>query len=245
MLLTVTEPPLSHDSSLNQRLVAEFLGTSALTATVVGSGIMATRLTDDVALQLLLNAVATGAALGVLIWTLAPVSGAHINPVVSLIAAINRDIAPGLASTYICFQFLGAVAGTAIADLMFDLPAWTLSTTERNGPGVLLGEVIATTGLLVTIGAAQRMRREQMLAVLVPAWIVSAYFFTSSTSFANPAVTLGRALTDTFSGIAPADVPAFVLMQVVGACLGAATVHFLYRRSPADTSVPSGVGGST
>ena len=221
------------DEALPRRLAAEALGTGVLVAAVVGSGIMATRLTDDVALQLLFNAVSTVAALGVLIYCLAPVSGAHFNPAVTAVELASRRIPAAAASGYVVAQVAGAVLGTAVADLMFDLPAWTLSTTERDSTGVWLGELVATAGLILIIGALTRgpfthARALNVGAILVPAWIGAAYLFTSSTSFANPAVTIARSLTDTFSGIAPDDVPAFIAFQLVGAAVGLALVLLLY-----------------
>jgi arsenate reductase len=191
---------------------------------------MATNLTDDVALQLLVNALATVAALGVLIATLGPVSGAHFNPVVTLVEAARRDITPAEAAGYVLGQLVGGLVGTAVANLMFGLPAWHASDRARTGPGLWLGEVVATAGLLFTIGAITRTGRGHLGPVLVPAWIGAAYFFTSSTSFANPAVALARSTSDTFAGIAPASVPGFVLAQVVGAVLGAAATGFLFPR---------------
>ena len=228
----------------HQRLFAEFLGAMTLTMAVVGSGIMASRLTDDVGLQLLFNAVSTGAALAVLIWAFGLISGAHFNPAVTMVAAVRRNLRTSIAAAYIGVQVLGAVVGTALANLMFGLPAWTLSTTERAGPGVMMGEAIATAGLLVTIGLAVASGRRAALAFVVPAWIVAAYLFTSSTSFANPAVTIGRALTDTFTGIAPTDVAPFIAMQLIGAALGVLTVRYLLPEPRSTTRNPASVGMS-
>lgn len=201
-----------------------------LVAAVVGSGIMAVALTDDVGLQLLINAVSTVAALGVLIWILGPISGAHFNPAVTSVAVVRREITPAEAGLYITSQILGAVLGVALANAMFSLPAWQAATNERTGAGLLLGEVVATAGLLLVIGTLTRTGRGHLGPLLVPAWIGSAYFFTASTSFANPAVTVGRALTDTFTGIAPASVAPFVGAQLVGAALGAAVTEIFYPR---------------
>jgi len=213
-----------------RRLLAEALGTGLLVAAVVGSGIMAVALTDDVGLQLMLNLVSTVTALGVLIWTLGPVSGAHFNPAVTLVAAVRREIPAAEAGGYAAFQVTGALLGVALANLMFDLPAWTASTTERASAGNLLGEVVATAGLLWVIGALTRTGHGHLGPVLVPAWIASAYVFTSSTSFANPAVTIGRAFSDTFAGIAPADVLPFVLAQLIGAGVGAVLTEAFHPR---------------
>jgi glycerol uptake facilitator-like aquaporin len=215
---------------LARRLAAELIGTGVLVATVIGSGIMATNLTDDVAVQLLVNALATVAALGVLIATLGPVSGAHFNPVVSLVEAVRRDISPAEAGGYVVAQVCGGLLGAAVANLMFELPAWHASAHVRSGAAVWLGEVVATAGLLFTIGALTRTGRGHLGPVLVPAWIGAAYFFTSSTSFANPAVALARSTSDTFAGIAPASVPGFVLAQVLGAAVGAAATGMLFPR---------------
>jgi len=215
---------------LEHRGAAEFLGTAMLVAAVVGSGIMGTQLTDNVALTLLINAVATVAALGVLIWAVGPISGAHFNPVVTGVAVTRREMPVVEASVYVVAQVTGALAGVALANLMFDLPVWQASTHIRTGWPIWLGEIVATAGLLLVIGALTRTGRGHLGAVLVPAWIGAAYFFTSSTSFANPAVTIGRAFTDTFSGIAPASVPMFIVFQVVGAIIGALLTEFFYPR---------------
>ena len=218
------------DSLIGRRLVAEFLGTGVLVATVVGSGIMGARLSEDLAVVLLVNAVSTVAVLGVLIWVLGPISGAHFNPVVTGVSTVRREMYWREGTLYLIVQVIGALAGVALANLMFDLPAWQQSTHVRSGGGIWLGEAVATAGLILVIGSLTRTGRGHLGAVLVPAWIGAAYFFTSSTSFANPAVTLGRSLTDTFAGIAPASVPAFVAFQFLGAALGALLVEFLYPR---------------
>jgi arsenate reductase len=211
-------------------MLAELIGTGVLVAAVVGSGIMATTLSADLGIDLLINALATVAALGVLIWTLGPVSGAHFNPAVTLIAALRREIAAGEAVGYVAAQIAGGLLGVALANLMFDLPAWHLASNDRVEFGTLLGEVVATAGLLSLIGAITRSGHAQLGPVLVPAWIGAAYFFTASTSFANPAVTIGRAFTDTFSGIAPASVLPFIAAQLVGAFVGAGLTEFFYPR---------------
>ena len=223
-LATTTQP------GVPRRLAAEALGAGLLVAAVVGSGVMATNLTDDVGLALLINAVSTVAALGVLIWTLGPTSGAHFNPAVTLVATVRREMAPVEATGYVVAQLSGALLGVALANLMFGLPAWELSTNERNGTGLLLGEVVATAGLVWVIGALTRTGRGHLGAVLVPVWIGAAYFFTSSTSFANPAVTWGRMFTDTFTGIAPASVLPFVAAQLVGAVVGAGLTEAFHPR---------------
>jgi glycerol uptake facilitator-like aquaporin len=217
-------------AGLGRRVGAEFLGTALLVAFVVGSGIMAVNLTSDVGLQLLINDVATIAGLGVLIWALLPVSGAHINPAVTAVALVQRDIPVRDGTGYLLAQFAGGLAGASLAHLMFSQALVQSAAIERTGPGLWLGEVVATAGLLLVIGVAQRTGRVSALPVLVPAWIGSAYLFTSSTSFANPAVTVGRAITDTFSGISPEDVPAFIAFQLLGAAIGALLAAALYPR---------------
>ncbi len=220
-------------TALRRRLTAEVLGTAVLVAAVVGSGIMAARLTDDTAVRLLVNALATVAALGVLIACLGPISGAHLNPAVTAVAAARREMPPAEAVAYVVAQLAGGLLGVALANLMFGLPPWTASTRHRDGLGLLLGEVVATAGLIAVIGAATRTGRAGLVAVLVPAWIGAAYFFTSSTSFANPAVTIARTLTDTFTGIAPSRAPAFIAAELVGAVVGAGVVAVLWPRAPA------------
>lgn len=213
-----------------RRVLAEFLGAMILVAAVVGSGIMATTLTDDVGIQLLMNMLATVLVLGLLIWTLGPISGAHFNPAVTGVALVRRELAPREAAWYIPAQIAGAITGAVVANLMFALPPVELSTNQRSGANLLLGEVVATAGLLWIIGALTRTGNGRLGPALVPAWIGAAYFFTSSTSFANPAVTIGRMFSDTFTGIAPASVPAFIAAQLVGAALGAAQTELFHPR---------------
>ena len=220
-----------------RRAAAEFLGTAVLVATVVGSGIMGTLLSDDLAVTLLINALATVAALGVLIWAIGPISGAHFNPVVSGVAMVRREMPVVEGLLYVVMQVVGAIAGAILANLMFSLPAVESSQNVRTGGGVWLGEIVATAGLLLVIGALTRTGRGHLGPVLVPAWIGAAYFFTASTSFANPAVTIGRAFTDTFAGIAWESVPMFILFQIIGAAVGAALTEFFYPR-PGRTPEP-------
>ncbi len=232
--------------ALPRRLAAEFLGTALLVAAVVGSGIMGSLLSDDLAVVLLVNAVSTVAALGVLIWMLGPISGAHFNPCVTGVEMVRREIRFGEGLLYIVAQVAGAVAGVALANLMFGLPAWHASTNVREGGPIWLGEIVATAGLLLLIGALTRTGNGRLGAILVPAWIGSAYFFTSSTSFANPAVTIGRSLTDTFAGISPASVPYFIAFQIVGAAVGALLTEVLYPRrgvTPEPLDLPYPVHG--
>jgi glycerol uptake facilitator-like aquaporin len=213
-----------------RRVLAEYLGTMILVAAVVGSGIMATNLTDDVGVQLLMNMLATVMVLGLLIWTLGPISGAHFNPAVTGVALVRREMAVGEGAMYIPAQVAGAITGAVLANLMFGLPAVEISTNDRTGANLLLGELVATAGLLWIIGALTRTGSGRLGPVLVPAWIGSAYFFTSSTSFANPAVTIGRMFTDTFAGIAPASVLPFILAQLIGAAVGAAQTELFHPR---------------
>ena len=234
-----------------RRLLAEFLGTALLVTAVVGSGIMATTLSpDDAGLQLLQNSVATAFALGALILTFGPVSGAHLNPVVS--AAdwfLGRRTGTGLSAAqlggYTVAQTAGAVCGSMLANLMFDLAAVDISGKDRAGGHLWLGEVVATTVLLLLIFALARSGRTAAAPAAVGAYIGAAYWFTSSTSFANPAVTIGRAFTDTFAGIAPASVPGFVAAQIAGLVVAVAVLLALYPgagRAAADVVVQSVVG---
>ena len=200
-----------------RKLVAEGLGTAFLLAIVVGSGIMGERLAGgNDAIALLANSIATGAGLVVLILTFGPISGAHFNPVVTLVALLRKELSLRLALGYVVTQIVGAYAGVASAHLMFDLPAYTLSTHARHGIGQWWSEFIATFGLLLVILSCVR-HRPTAVPFAVAAYITSAYWFTASTSFANPAVTLARAVTNTFSGIYPGDVVGFVMAQIVGA----------------------------
>ncbi len=216
---------------LGRRLVAEALGTALLVAAVVGSGIMAQRLSpDDTGLALLENAVATGGVLFVLIATLGPVSGAHFNPVVTLVDAWfggldRRDVAP-----YVVVQTGAACLGAMLANLMFGLSAVTVSQHDRSGSGIWLSEVVATFGLVLVILGLVRAGRSSWVAGAVAAYIVGAYWFTASTSFANPAVTIGRTLSDTFAGISPASVPGFVAAQLLGGAIAAVTALVLWPR---------------
>jgi glycerol uptake facilitator-like aquaporin len=203
--------------TLPQRLVAEALGTAFLLATVIGSGIMAQRLSGgNLALALLGNTLPTGAILVVLILTLGPLSGAHFNPAVSLAFALRRELAWSEATLYIAAQMLGALAGVWAAHLMFELPLVQFSTTVRSGPGQWFAEAVATFGLLLTIFGCLAGARTA-IPYAVGLYITAAYWFTASTSFANPAVTIARSLSDTFAGIAPGGVAAFIAAQLAGA----------------------------
>lgn len=224
-----------------RRLLAEFVGTAALVAVVVGSGIAAQQLTDDVALQLLANSTATVFGLGVLILVFGPISGAHFNPVVSAADWLaGRRYGTGLTATdvltYAIAQIAGAITGAVLSNVMFDLSAWQISTHDRITTGHLVGEVVATAGLIAVIFALARSGRAAMSAAAVASYIGAAYWFTSSTSFANPAVTIGRIFSDTFAGIAPGSVPGFILSQIIGGALGLALIVALYPRSVAEAA---------
>ena len=226
-------------------MVAEFLGTGLLVAIVVGSGIMASRLSpNDVGLQLLENSLATALGLGVLILVLGPVSGAHFNPVVSIVDALagrGMGLRPAQLSGYLLAQFSGAISGALLANLMFGIPA-AIATTARVEFGTLLGEVIATAGLILVILGLSRTGRPAVTAAAVGAYIGAAYWFTSSTSFANPAVTIGRIFSDTFAGVAPLSAFAFIAAQLVGGAVGLAFAAVLFPRisqTAADLVVPT------
>lgn len=219
--------------SLSRRLAAEALGTALLLAVVVGSGIMGQTLAPDQdALALLGNTLATGAGLVVLIMIFGPVSGAHFNPAVTAVMLARRQIAPGRAALYVLAQVIGALAGVWLAHAMFGQAIAQVSTHARDGANQILSEAVATFGLIATILGVSRLRPEATPAC-VGLYITAAYWFTASTSFANPAVTLARGLTDTFSGIAPASIPGFVLGQIMGATLAVAVFDWMFKQDPA------------
>ncbi|MGW4897119.1 aquaporin [Kitasatospora sp. NPDC004240] len=225
-----TEPPAV---PLLNRVAAELVGTAALVAIVVGSGIQATGLTQDVGLQLLANSLATVFGLGILILLLGPVSGAHFNPVVTLAEWwTGRKDPKGLrareVAAYIPAQIVGAVAGAVLADAMFGKALVEWSTHDRSAGNLLLGEVVATAGLVLLIFGLARTEQLRFAPVAVASYIGAAYWFTSSTSFANPAVTIGRAFTDTFAGIAPSSLPGFIGMQLIGGAVGLALVALIF-----------------
>jgi glycerol uptake facilitator-like aquaporin len=227
MTTTLPQPP-----ALWRRFVAEFLGTGLLVAIVVGSGVMASRLSPgDVGLQLLENSTATALGLAVLIVLLAPASGAHINPVVSLAGhAARRRPGPAELAAYLVAQVTGAIGGALLANAMFAVPAG-LAVTERLSWGTALGEVVATAGLMLLIlGLTRTGRGTAVIGAAVGAYIGAAYWFTSSTSFANPAVTIGRIFSDTFAGIAPTSAAAFVAAQLVGGAIGLALAALIFPR---------------
>jgi glycerol uptake facilitator-like aquaporin len=219
-------------SNLLRRVTAEGIGTALLLATVVGSGIMGERLAGgNVAVALLANTLATGAGLVALILAFGPISGAHFNPVVTVADASQGGLAWRDVPSYVLAQVVGAIAGVAIADLMFDLPAFSLSQHVRTGSGQWLSEGVATFGLLSVIWGCSR-QRAAVVPFAVGAYITAGYWFTASTCLANPAVTLARSLSDTFAGIRPMDVPGFVLAQVVGAAAATALFRWLVPTLP-------------
>jgi glycerol uptake facilitator-like aquaporin len=213
---------------LDRRLVAEFLGTAMLVATVVGSGIMAERLTGDVALALLGNTIPTGAILVVLITILGPISGAHFNPAVSLVFAVRGELRWSEAGGYAAVQIIGGILGAVAAHMMFELPLLQASAHVRTGAAQWFSEAVAAFGLVAVILAGIRFNKAAV-PMLVGLYITAAYWFTASTSFANPAVTIARALTDTFSGIRPVDAPGFILAQLAGALAALAVMGWLLK----------------
>ncbi len=227
----------------SRRLVAEALGTAILVATVVGSGIMAERLTDDDALALLANTIPTGAILIVLISVLAPVSGAHFNPAVTLAFALRRDVTLNMASAYVAVQIAGGLAGAILAHAMFAETLIQVSSTIRTGTAQWLAEVVAAFGLVFVILGGLRSKPETV-PWLVGLYITAAYWFTASTSFANPAVVIGRSITDTFSGIRPLDVPGFIVAECIGAALAAGLAGWLFRNQQ-DRKMLAGGDGAT
>jgi len=216
---------------LRKMLFAEFLGTAVLVATVVGSGIMATNLSVDLGIDLLINTVATVFVLYILITLLAPISGAHFNPLVSGIAYFRKELSAANTIYFFIAQILGGSLGAILANLMFEHPAIEPSQHLRNGSHLLLGEVIASAGLIFIIFLAVKQGIDKKIPRLVAAWIGAAYFFTSSTSFANPAVTIARSLTDSFSGIKFSSVPGFIAAQIVGAILGYTGFRFISSKA--------------
>jgi len=223
--------------SLAQRVAAEALGTALLVAAVVGSGIMAARLAPDApAVALLANTLATGAALVALIAALAPVSGAHFNPVVTLSAVVRRELDPGTAAGYVGAQIVGGVLGAVLANVMFDLAPVAWSTHARAGTGALISEAVATFGLLAIVIAASR-RRPAAVPYAVAAFVTAGYWFTASTCFANPAVTIARAFSDTFTGIRPVDVGPFIAVQLAAGAAATVAIGWLVpHAAPASPS---------
>lgn len=222
--------------ALKRRVAAEALGTAFLVATVVGSGVMAETLTKDNAVALLGNTLPTGAILVVLITILGPISGAHFNPAVSLVFALKRELPRRDAALYVAAQIVGGVAGTFAAHLMFALPLLSVSLKARTGGAQWFAEWVATFGLVVTILAGLRAARTSV-PWLVGLYIAAAYWFTASTSFANPAVAIARSLTNTFSGIRPVDLPGFIVAQLVGAVCGLLLASWLLSEARADEAM--------
>ena len=218
---------MSEQPDIGRLLAAEALGTAMLVATVVGSGIMADQLTDDVALALLANTLPTGAILVVLITALGPLSGAHFNPAVTLSFFVRREISAPHALSYVAVQIAGGIVGCLLANAMFELPVIQFSTTVRSGTGQWLAEIVATFGLVFTILAGLAFR-PNAIAWMVGLYITAAYWLTASTSFANPAVTIARAFSDTFAGIRPLDMPLFIVMQLIGALLATALAGWMF-----------------
>jgi glycerol uptake facilitator-like aquaporin len=213
---------------MRREFIAEFLGSLLLAATVIGSGIMAERLAGgNAAVALLGNTAATVTVLGVLIAMLAPISGAHFNPVVTLVALTQRKVTAPLAAGYVVLQIAGCCAGAILAHAMFELPLIQSSTHARAGVGQWIAEVVATSGLILVAFSSPSAKEA---AWRVPAWIAGAYWFTASTSFANPAITIGRSLSDTFAGIRPQDAPGFVIAQIAGALVGMLLLWLLAER---------------
>ncbi|MFG3494008.1 aquaporin [Streptomyces sp. NPDC047928] len=232
------------EGPLPRRVVAEFVGTAALVAVVVGSGIQAAGLSDDVGVRLLANSLASAIGLGLLIALLGPVSGGHINPVVTLCAWWARRRAGGRTpardvACYIGAQLAGAVAGALLAEAMFGRTAGGWSTQVRSDGHLLLGETVATAGLVLLIVGLERAGRAGLTPLAVAAYIAAAIWFTSSGSFANPAATVGRSFTDSFTGIAPVSLPGFIAAQLLGAAVGAGLAALLYGGPPSRTSQPS------
>jgi glycerol uptake facilitator-like aquaporin len=227
------------ETATSKRLIAEALGTAILLATVVGSGIMAEKLAGgNVAIALLGNTIPTGAILVVLITVFGPISGAHFNPAVSLVFALRGELGWAKFGPYLIAQVAGGIVGVLAAHVMFDLPLWQVSTTVRSGPGLWFAEFVAAFGLVLTILGCLR-RTPQSIPMAVGLYITAAYWFTASTSFANPAVTIARALSDTFAGIAPGGVVAFIAAQLAGAVAALAISQWLFaeeRRAAAPTA---------
>jgi len=228
----------SAPARLWRRLLAELLGSAFLAATVIGSGIAAQRLSPGATgLELLENAAATAAGLFAIILMFGPVSGGHFNPVVSFVDAAFSGLSWRDATAYLPVQVAGCIGGAVVANLMFALPAVSISTKHRATPAHFLSEIVATLGLIVVIFALARSGRARSAPAAVGAYIGAAYFFTSSTSFANPAITIGRMFSDTFAGIAPASAPAFIAAQIVGGALAVLGIRALYPRlTPADAA---------
>ena len=232
MLKGKTSPNIHENGAMDLRAsLGELFGTATLLLVVIGSGIMATNISSDVGVQLTINSAATGLMLYILITLLGPVSGAHFNPVVTAIQLYKKAISPSLAASYLVAQMVGAVIGVALANFIFNLPIIEISQKDRTGTELFVSEILATAGLVFIIFTAIAQKAEAKIPVLVGAYISAAYFFTSSTSFANPVVTVARTLSDTFAGIAPASVLPFIAAQILGALLGLALSKFINSSS--------------
>ena len=219
---------IADDRAVNlRRTIAELVGTATLLLVVIGSGVMATNLSKDVGVQLTINSAATGMILYILITLLGPISGAHFNPVVTVIQFYKKNITASLAAAYLAAQLIGAVIGVALANFIFNLPIIEISQKDRTGAELFVSEILATAGLVFIIFTAIVQKSEAKIPALVGAYISAAYFFTSSTSFANPAVTVARTLSDTFAGIAPGSVLPFIVAQIIGAALGLVLTTFI------------------
>ena len=214
-----------------RRILAEVIGTATLLLVVIGSGVMATNLSKDVGVQLTINSAATGLILYILITLLGPISGAHFNPVVTVIQLFKKNITASLTAAYLIAQLIGAVIGVALANFIFKLPIFEISQKDRTGTDLFVSEILATAGLVFIIFTAIAQKSEAKIPVLVGAYISAAYFFTSSTSFANPVVTVARTLSDSFAGIAPASVLPFIAAQVIGAIAGIALTNFITSKN--------------
>ena len=234
MALVITRSSIAEDRDVNLRkTIAEAVGTATLLLVVIGSGVMATNLSKDIGVQLTINSAATGLILYILITLLGPISGAHFNPVVTAIQLFKKNITASLAAAYLAAQLFGAVIGVALANFIFNLPIIEISQKDRTGAELFVSEILATAGLVFIIFTAIAQKSEAKIPVLVGAYISAAYFFTSSTSFANPAVTVARTLSDSFAGIAPSSVAPFIAAQILGAVLGLVLTKFI--NSPNET----------
>jgi glycerol uptake facilitator-like aquaporin len=226
--LVITRSSIAEDRDVNlRRTIAELFGTATLLLVVIGSGVMATNLSKDVGVQLTINSAATGLILYILITLLGPISGAHFNPVVTTIQLFKKNMTASLAAAYLVAQLVGAVIGVALANFIFNLPIIEISHKDRTGTELFVSEILATAGLVFIIFTAIAQKSEAKIPVLVGAYISAAYFFTSSTSFANPAVTVARTLSDSFAGIAPGSVLPFIAAQIIGAALGLVLTTFI------------------
>ena len=228
MARVITRSSIAEDRDVNLRkMITEAVGTATLLLVVIGSGVMATNLSKDVGVQLTINSAATGLILYILITLLGPISGAHFNPVVTAIQLYKKNITTSLAAAYFVAQLIGAVIGVALANFIFNLPVIEISQKDRTGAELFVSEILATAGLVFIIFTAIAQKSEAKIPTLVGAYISAAYFFTSSTSFANPAVTVARTLSDTFAGIAPSSVLPFIVAQIIGGALGLALTTFV------------------